>query len=87
MYGDSAGGGLVALTVLNLRDRGMGMPAAVVMMSPWVDISGVGDTMHTLEYTDPSLHYDPMIKTCAIAFADGLEFTDPRVSPLYADLS
>ena len=87
LYGDSAGGGLAASTVLNLRDRGMGMPAAVVLMSPWVDISDAGDTMQTLEYTDPLLHYDPLLKTSAIAYADGLELTDPRVSALYGDFS
>lgn len=87
LYGDSAGGGLATSTVLNLRDRGMGMPAAVLLMSPWVDISDTGDTQHTLEYTDPLLHYDPLLKTSAIAYADGLNLIDPRVSALYADFS
>ena len=87
LYGDSAGGGLATSTVLNLRDRGMGMPAAVVLLSPWVDISDAGDTMHTLENTDPLLHYDPLLKTSALAYADGLDLTDPRVSGLYADFS
>lgn len=87
LYGDSAGGGLAASTVINLRDRGMGMPAAVALLSPWVDISDAGDTQHTLEYTDPLLHYDPLLKTSALAYADGLKLTDPRVSPLYGDFS
>ena len=87
LYGDSAGGGLALSTVLNLRDRGMGMPAAVALLSPWADITDAGDTMHTLENTDPSLHYDPLLKTSAQAYADGLDLTDPRVSPLYADFS
>ena len=87
LYGDSAGGGLAISTVLNLRDRGMGMPAAVVLLSPWADISDAGDTMHTLENTDPTLHYDPLLKGSAMAFADGLDLTDPRVSPVYGDFS
>jgi acetyl esterase/lipase len=87
IYGDSAGGGLATSTVLNLRDRGMGMPAAVVLLSPWADISDAGDTMQSLEITDPLLHYDPLLKTSAIAYADGLDLTDPRVSPLYNDFS
>jgi acetyl esterase/lipase len=37
IYSASAGGGLATSTVLNLRDCGMGMPAAVVLWSPWVD--------------------------------------------------
>jgi acetyl esterase/lipase len=87
IYGDSAGGGLATSTVLNLRDRGMGMPAAVVLLSPWADISDAGDTMQSLEITDPLLHYDPLLKTSAIDYADGLDLTDPRVSPLYNDFS
>ncbi len=55
--------------------------------SPWVDISDAGDTLKTLEYTDPTLHYDPLLKTSAQAYADGLALTDPRVSPLYANFS
>ncbi len=87
LYGDSAGGGLAVSTVLNLRDGGMGMPAAVVLLSPWVDISNAGDTQHTLAYADPLLHYDPLLKTSAEAYADGLDLTDPRVSSLYGDFS
>ena len=30
MYGDSAGGGLVAGSVLKMRDEGIGIPAAIV---------------------------------------------------------
>lgn len=87
LYGDSAGGGLATSTVLNLRDRGMGMPAAVALISPWVELSQAGDTQHTLEYTDPSLHYEPLLRTSAEAYADGLKLTDARVSPLYGDFS
>jgi monoterpene epsilon-lactone hydrolase len=37
IYGDSAGGGLAAATVLKMRDRGLGMPAVAVLVSPWLD--------------------------------------------------
>lgn len=87
LLGDSAGGGLATSTVLNLRDRGMGMPAAVVLLSPWVELSQAGDTQHTLEFTDAVLHYDSTLRPSAIAFAGGLKLTDPRVSPLYGDFS
>ena len=85
IYGDSAGGGLAISTVLNLRDRGMGMPAAVVLWSPWADITNAGDTAHTIKDADPTLSYDQLLDRSAIAYAGGLELTDPRVSPLYAD--
>ena len=37
--GDSAGGGLAALTALALRDSGEAVPEALVLMSPWADLS------------------------------------------------
>lgn len=37
--GDSAGGGLALLTALALRDRGGPQPAALWLMSPWVDLA------------------------------------------------
>ena len=86
IYGDSAGGGLAASTVLNLRDRGMGMPAAAVLWAPWVDIRLEGDTIHTLENHDPILSR-PIFEVGAEIFADGLDYTDPRVSPVFADFS
>jgi acetyl esterase/lipase len=35
MYGDSAGGGLIAGSVLKMRDEGVGLPGALVLWSPW----------------------------------------------------
>lgn len=84
MAGDSAGGGLTVSTVLNLRDRGLGMPAAAVLLSPWVDLTGRGDTMTTLADADPMLSYRGLA-IAARAYAGTLPLDDPRVSPIYAD--
>ena len=43
--------------------------------------------MMTLSYTDPSLHYEPLLHSSADAYADGLDLKDPRVSALYGDFS
>ncbi len=87
IYGDSAGGGLAVSTILNLRERGMGMPAVAVLWSPWVDLTNAGDTAHTLSDADPTLIYDGLLLQSALAFADGLDLNDPRVSPLYAEFN
>lgn len=87
LFGDSAGGGLAISTALNLRDSGMGMPAAVLLWSPWADLSNDDDTSHTLKDADPTLTYDPSLKNSALAYAGGLDLKDPRVSPLFADFS
>ncbi len=84
MAGDSAGGGLTVSTVLNLRDRRLGMPAAAVLLSPWVDLTDRGDTMTTLAGADPMLSYWGL-KIAARAYAGSLPLDDPRVSPLYAN--
>jgi monoterpene epsilon-lactone hydrolase len=42
--GDSAGGGLALATVLALRDTGELLPAAVVVMSPWADLTHKGQS-------------------------------------------
>ena len=87
IYGDSAGGGLATSTVLNLRDQEMGMPAVVVLWSPWVDLTDRGDTLQTLKEDDPQLTYSTVLGPSALAYADGLDLGDRRVSPLYSDFS
>jgi acetyl esterase/lipase len=37
--GDSAGGGLTLSTALGIRNAGWPMPAALVLLSPWTDLS------------------------------------------------
>jgi monoterpene epsilon-lactone hydrolase len=86
MVGDSAGGGLTVSTVLSLRDRGLGMPAAAVLFSPWIDLTDRGDTMTTLAAADPMLGYRGLA-IAARAYAGTLPLNDPRVSPLYGDFS
>lgn len=87
LYGDSAGGNLAIQAVLNLRDEGAEMPAAVLLFSPWADLTNTGDTAITLAQADPTLTYGTLMYNSALAYAGGLDLKDPRVSPLYADFS
>lgn len=87
IYGESAGGGLTASTVLNLRDQGKGLPAAAVFWSPNTDLSSRDDTTVTLDPDDPVLTYSTLLVTGSKAYAGDVALDDPRVSPLYADLS
>jgi acetyl esterase/lipase len=85
VWGDSSGGGLAPGSVLKLRDRGLGMPAAVVLWSPWADITDTGDTYVTLARADPSLFYPGQLERAADAYADPRDQKHPYVSPVYAD--
>ena len=44
--GDSAGGGLAAATLLNLKLQGLPQPAAAVLLSPWLDLA-LGGSMQS----------------------------------------
>jgi epsilon-lactone hydrolase len=87
MYGDSSGGGLAAAVVLKMRDRGLGMPAAAVLVSPWLDVTPSGDTETTLHDADPNQLYEKHGKHAAAAFADPGDQKDPYASPVYGDFS
>ena len=87
MFGDSAGGGLAAGSVLKMRDTGLGLPAALVLWSPWLDLTGSGDTYFTLRNADPYLSYDTFLKNAAEAYADPADQKNPYVSPVYANFS
>jgi acetyl esterase/lipase len=85
VLGDSAGGGLALNTIISMRDQGLGMPAAVILLSPWADLTNRGDTPHTLANSDPILDYHHLLLNSALAYAHGLDLADPRISPVYAD--
>lgn len=87
MYGDSAGGGLVASSVLKIRDEGIGIPAAIVLWSPWTDITGSGDSYHTLKNADPFLPPDFSLNNMADAYANPSDQKNPYVSPVYGNFS
>jgi acetyl esterase/lipase len=85
IYGDSAGGALAAGSVLRARDEGVGLPSAVVLWSPWSDITETGDTYATLRDDDPLLIYENNLARAADAYADRADQKHPYVSPVYGD--
>jgi monoterpene epsilon-lactone hydrolase len=87
IFGDSSGGGLAAATVLKMRDQGLGMPAAAVLVSPWLDVTPSGDTETTLHDADPNQLYEKHQVYAAAAFADPKDQKHPYASPVYGDFS
>jgi monoterpene epsilon-lactone hydrolase len=84
MFGDSAGGAIVAGSVLKLRDAGAPMPGALVLMSPATDLGGSGDTYCSLGAADPILSVATSEPSMA-AYAPLAEQKNPYVSPVYGD--
>jgi epsilon-lactone hydrolase len=84
--GDSAGGNLVLATMLALRDRGLPLPVAGVLMSPWTDLAATGASYTSRADSDP-IHQRPMILALAKNYlGDDGDPYDPLASPLHADL-
>jgi epsilon-lactone hydrolase len=85
MFGDSAGGGLAASVTLKMRDLGMGMPAALILWSPWSDVTETGDTYVTLRDAEPYYTYEGVLAPASLAYADVEDHKNPYVSPVYGD--
>ncbi len=84
--GDSAGGGLAVATLVQLRDDGVELPAAAVLLSPWVDLALSAPTLRSHADLDRVVSEDGL-RRAAGYYLDGRDPTDPLASPLYADLS
>ena len=86
-FGDSAGASLLAGSVLKMRDAGRELPAALVLWSPWSDITESGDTYVTLRDAEPAYLYDKILGPAAAAYADPQDQKHPYVSPVYGDFA
>ncbi|TFV53070.1 alpha/beta hydrolase [Blastococcus sp. TF02A-35] len=83
LAGDSAGGWLALTAALRLRDEGSPLPAALALVSPWLDLSGAD---RRDDRTDPMLQPAWMAR-CAGQFAPGRDLRSPELAPLAADLA
>ncbi len=93
VVGDSAGGNLALALTLRLRENGMDLPNALVLMSPWADMNGIG-LSRTLNYKK-----DPMFGKRAgdegatdkrkpgNPYAGNTDLSDMFLSPVYADFT
>jgi monoterpene epsilon-lactone hydrolase len=84
LAGDSAGGGLSLAAVLSLREQGDPLPAGVICLSPWADLSLSGDTYRTNEKSEPVLSIEDLSEW-ALVYAGRSNHRNPLVSPVYAD--
>jgi len=84
--GDSAGGGLALATLLALRDAGDPLPAAAVLLSPWTDLEGTGESRVTRREADPMINPD-LEAVGAKQYAGTHDLDNPLISPLKANLS
>jgi epsilon-lactone hydrolase len=84
--GESAGGGLAIVTMVNARDRGLALPAAAFVMSPYVDLTLAGATMETKRDVDPLLSRE-LLQPRVADYTAGQDAALGLISPIFADLS
>lgn len=87
LMGDSAGGGLAAGLVHKLVDNDFPMPAAILLWSPWSDITRTGDTYYTLRDAELHYSYPALLQHSANAYADPEDQNHPYVSPVYGEFT
>ncbi|MBQ7011703.1 MAG: alpha/beta hydrolase, partial [Clostridia bacterium] len=104
--GESAGGGLCYALCDKLKEKGRSLPAGIVAISPWTDLTQSGDsyiknvkkdvsmTCERLKYFADCYAYGAISdgknlypRTNDDAENDRMVKSDPRMSPLFAELS
>ena len=85
LVGESAGGGLVYCLCQYIKQKNIPLPAALVGISPWTDLTFSGASYERNSKKDPSLSKD-VLREHAEAYAKG-QAANPLVSPIFGDLS
>lgn len=85
--GDSAGGGLALALVLYLRDQGEKLPAGIIAMSPWTDLTSSGESYQTNFQKDPLFGNT---RDSLVYNRDYVGLEDPKnpyISPAFGDFT
>jgi len=82
--GGSAGGNLAAALLLRVKAEGLPMPAALVLLTPEVDLTESGDSFVTLADVSVGLQ---TLRDANLLYAGGTDLADPFLSPLFGDVT
>lgn len=84
--GDSAGGNLALVTLLRIKESGLPLPSGAVLLSPWTDLTGSGDSVQGNADADPMLPANRIAEAAAM-YAGNHDLAHPHVSPLFGDFA
>jgi acetyl esterase/lipase len=86
LAGDSAGAGLALALCVRLKAQGEPLPDALILYSPWCDLTNTAESMTTKSDIDPMFegHWFPI---GADYYAPDADRTQPEISPLFADFA
>ena len=83
--GDSAGGNLALVLTHLLKEAGRRLPRALILLSPWTDMTASGKSYQERAAIDPVLTVN-YIHAVRDAYARDQDWSDFRLSPLFGDL-
>ena len=86
LVGDSAGAGLCLSSTLALRDNGEPLPAALVLFSPWTDLTLTSKSLKSNAKKDPLVFLDDQ-KRLVEAYAKGKDVKNPLISPRFGNFN
>lgn len=84
--GDSAGGNMALVLCHQLKAAGRRLPARLILMSPWTDMTASGKSYEERADIDPMITLD-YIKAVRGAYARDNDLTSPLLSPLLGDFT
>jgi acetyl esterase/lipase len=85
--GDSAGGGMTLALAMRLRDAGEPLPACLVCLSPWTDMSASGKSITANSDLDPMFAGKDIARYASAYLGASGSQHDPLASPLLGDLA
>ena len=85
LAGESAGGGLAVAAALALRDEQVPLPASILAMSPWADLTLSGNTLVDKQPVDATLTGDGLRRSAG-DYVGSADATNPYISPIFGDL-
>ena len=86
LAGESAGANLAVVTLTAIARAGLPQPTSAVLMSPWADLAGTGDSIKTKADADPAITADA-VHVRARDYLGDADARDPAASPVYARLA
>ena len=84
LCGESAGGGLCYSLCMKLKQQGLPLPAGIIAISPWVDLTASGASYEVNKNIDPSMRKE-ILDYFTECYTENP--ADPLVSPLLGDLT
>lgn len=84
--GDSAGGNLAVALLLRARAANLPLPRAVILLSPWLDLTCSGSSYESRATVDPWIRREDL-ETFRDRYLQGVDPSHPLASPCFADLT